>query len=281
MTPKMYEKLRFMGLALAGGKSNKTHLAVLDYFPSEKKLFLTHLFRDIGEQEGLSGDTVLVDLIQGNAEQLHSIAVDAPLIAPVCIRCKTPCTSVETCKKPEILWMWDHHKKQHGKKRPNKIFTPYTERCVEQFLTDGLEQPFQFDHALGANRAPMWARMVFLSHQLKGIQLIETLPRLTTWRVGRGLKISKNTLLNYKNSIGGVVHRQAILDKFIDSEWLFIYSQDAKQMVKDAHVFESVLSGFTAFLQYKKLCENPPKGFPKDEAWVSFPKIDFADHLSL
>jgi hypothetical protein len=281
MSLKIYDKHRFMGLALGGGKSNKTHLAVVDYFPSEKKIFLTHLFRDIGEQDGQSADTVLVELIKENREHLHSIAVDAPLVAPVCIRSKTPCAPVETCKKPEIQWMWEHHRKQHGKKRPNKIFTPYTERCVELFLSDGLEIPFQFDHALGSNRAPLWARMVFLSHLLKGIPLVEVIPRLNTWRIGRALKISKNTLLNYKNSIGGAAHRQAILDKFIDSEWLFIYSQDAKQMVKDAHVFEAVMTGFTAFLQYKKLCEGPPKGFPKDEAWVSFPKIDFADHLTL
>jgi hypothetical protein len=281
MISKKYDKLRFMGLSLGGGKSSKTHLAVVDYFPSEKKLFLTHLFRDIGEQEGLSGDTVLVDLIKENREQLHSIAVDAPLIAPVCVRCKVPCVGVEQCKKPEILWMWEHHQSQDKHKRPNKIFTPYTERCVEQYLNTSLEQPFQFDHALGSNRAPLWARMVFLSHRLKQSPLIEVFPRLNTWRVGRALKLSKNTLLNYKNSIGGAQHRQHILDKFVDSEWLFIYSQDAKHMVKDAHMFEAVLSGFTAYLHYKKLCENPPKGFPRDEAWVSFPRIDFPESIHL
>jgi hypothetical protein len=132
---------------------------------------------------------------------------------------------------------------------------------------------------LGSNRAPLWARSFFLKKRLKNIQLLEVFPRLTTWRLGRELKISKTPLLFYKNSVEGSEHRQVILEKLLDSEWIFIYSQDVKQMIKDAYVFEAVLSGFTGLLDYKKLCEKPPKNFPSQEGWVTFPKMHFSQHL--
>lgn len=268
-----------MGLSLGGGKTSRTHLAVVDYFPIENKVFLSHLYRDIGEEEGLSSDTVLVNLINQNTENLQSIAIDAPLTTPIAIRNPDACADgVENCKEKEIKWMWEQHKKMNAR-RPNKIFTPYTERCVEQWITHHLEQQFPVDHALGSNRAPLWARAFYLRRRLKKILLLETFPRLTVWRIGRALKISKTPLLFYKNSIEGADYREQILSKFLDAEWLFIYSQDAKHMVKDAHVFEAVLSAYTAFLEYKKLCEAPPKGFPVNDGWISYPKIDFQRSL--
>lgn len=282
MSPaKVFKKFRFMGISLSGGKTARTHLAIVDYFPSEKKVFLSHLFRDLGEMDGQSGDTVLIDLIKHYREDLQSISIDAPLTTPKCIRCRLVCPGAENCKEKEIQWMWQHHEKMDNEKNPNKIFTPYTERCLDQYIATQLEQIFPFDHALGSNRAPLWARTFFLKKRLKNIPLLEVFPKLTTWRVGRELKISKTPLLFYKNSVEGSAHRQTILDKLIDAEWLFIYSQDAKQMVKDVYVFEAVMSGFTGLLEYKKLCEKPPKNFPKNEGWVSFPKIHFSQHLRL
>jgi hypothetical protein len=276
---KVFEKYRFMGISLSGGKTQRTHLAVVDYFPVENKIFLSHLYRDIGEDGGLSADTVLLNLISENKENLQSISIDAPLTDPPSLLVDHKCVGPEDCDHPELKWMWAHHKKQHKNKRPNKIFTPYTERPVEQFLATSLEQTFPLDHALGSNRAPLWARAKFLSRRLKGISLLETYPRISVWRIGRALKISKTPLLYYKNSVEGAHCREQILEKFLDAEWLFIYSQDTKHMVKDAHVFEAVMSAYTAFLAFKNLCEPPPKDFPKGSGWVSFPKPDFPASL--
>lgn len=274
---KTFEKYRFMGLALAGGKTSKTHLAIVDYFPSENKVFLSHLFRDIGEDSKVSSDTVLINLIKENSQSLQSIAMDAPLTSPPCL--EHDCDGVETCKSKEVKWMWEQHRLNQNDRRPNKIFTPYTERPVEQVIAFQLEQQFPLDHALGSNRAPMWARAQHLQKRLKKIKLLETFPRLIVWRIGRALKISKTPLLFYKNSVEGAHYREQILDRFIDAEWLFMYSQDTKHMVKDAHVFEAVLSSYTAYLNFKNLCETPPKGFPIGSGWVAFPQVDF--HRSL
>jgi hypothetical protein len=268
-----------MGISLAGGKTQRTHLAVIDYFPVENKIFLSHLYRDIGEDEGLSADTVLINLINENSERLQSIALDAPLTDPPGLLATHKCERIEDCTHPEVKWMWAQYKKQNKNKRPNKIFTSYTERPVEQVLATGLEQSFPMDHALGSNRAPLWARARYLKSRLKNIPLIETFPRLSVWRIGRALKISKPPLLFYKNSVEGAHYREQILDKFLDAEWLFIYSQDTKQMVKDAHVFEAVMSAYTGFLAHKNLCEGPPKDFPKGSGWIQFPTIDFPQFL--
>lgn len=276
MSTRSFVKSRFMGLSLAGGKTPRTHLAVVDYYAQEKKLFLSHLVRDVGEEDGYSSDTVLLDIIYELNESLKAIAIDAPLSMPKCMRCRLKCPGVEACNEPHILWMWKHHDKRSKTKRPNKIFTPYTERCVEQYISHELEQSFNFEHALGSNKAPLWARAEFLRKRLKRISLLEVFPRLNVWRIGRALKVSKTPLNFYKNSVDGEIYREAFMEKLLASEWMFIYSQDAKQMIKDAFVFEAVLSAFTAFLHHKKLTEPPPKGYPKSEAWLTFPKADFS-----
>lgn len=281
MSSREFKKFRFIGISLSGGKTPRTHVAVVDYFPSEKKVFLSHLFRDLGEMDGLTADTVLVDLIKNYRDDLQTISIDAPLTTPKCIGCRLNCPGAENCKEKEILWMWQHHKVMDDEKNPNKIFTPYTERCVDPYLATQLEQSFPLDHALGSNRAPLWARAQFLKKRLKNYELIEVAPRINTWRIGRELKISKTPLLFYKNSVEGSTHRQTILDKFLASEWLFIYSQDVKHMVKDVYVFESVFSAFTGLLNYKNLCEKPPKNFPTTEGWVAFPKTHFSQHLKI
>lgn len=274
-----FEKYRFMGISLSGGKTPRTHLAIVDYFPSENKIFLSHLFRDLGEMNGSSADTVLIELIKNHRDGLVSVAVDAPLTTPKCLRCRLHCPGAEVCKEKEIQWMWNFHKNKESEKNPNKIFTPYTERCVDSYLSSQLEQTFPVDHALGSNRAPLWARAFFLKKRLKNISLFEVVPRINTWRIGRELKISKTPLLFYKNSVEGAQHRQTFVDKFMDAEWLFVYSQDVKHMVKDVFVFEAVLSAFTGFLNSRSLCEKPPKNFPPQEGWVLFPKTHFSQQL--
>src|SRR5690606_38320692 len=122
-----------------GGKTSRTHLAVVDYFPNENKVFLSHLYRDIGEEDGLSSDTVLINLIEANNENVQNLAIDAPLTTPIGLRKPDSfLQGVEHCKEKEVKWMWEQHKKLSSIKRPHKIFTPYTERCVEQWMTYNL-----------------------------------------------------------------------------------------------------------------------------------------------
>lgn len=279
MKAKKVQLHRFIGISLGGGKTSKTQLAVVDFYPKEKKAFLTHLFRDIGEENGRSADAHLLEIIAAHKQNLVSISIDAPLSDPPAFRCKHNCPGFEKCNNKAIRWMWDMYHKNQKEKRPHKIFTPYTERCVEQYLSFEVDPYFPVDHALGSNRAPLWARANYLKKRLGKMSLLEVFPRLNVWRIGRALKIGKTPLLFYKNAVEGAEHRTTIMNRFMDEEWLFIYNQDAKHMIKDAPLFEAMIAAFTGYLHFKKQCENPPKNFPKDEGWIQFPIENFAQSL--
>jgi hypothetical protein len=51
----------------------------------------------------------------------------------------------------------------------------------------------------------------------------------------------------------------------------FLYQQDVKTMVENAHAFEAFICGLTAYLQFRGQNELRPKDFPKTASWISFP----------
>lgn len=269
---KNFKVLKFVGLTLGGGKGRKTSLCVLEYYVKEKKLFLSELHENIEEKIKISSDSQIIKIIEGHSKSLHTVAIDAPLKPPKCIRCRLPCPGHEDCDEPEIKWMWKWHKKRSPKKRPNKIFTPYTERCVEQYISTEVDAEIFPDHAFGSNRAPLMARALYLKRRIKKAKVIEVLPRLSVWRIGLQMGIRKSRLPYYKHMTKGPAIRQVFLDRWSEEGLSFIYHRDFKLMVKDAFAFESLICAYTAYLQYRGMCESRPKNFPKGEPWISFPK---------
>src|SRR5690242_19818739 len=59
----IFKMAKYVGLELSGAKNQKTALAVLEYFPREKKLFLLHLRDGIGPEANQSGDEVLLRVL--------------------------------------------------------------------------------------------------------------------------------------------------------------------------------------------------------------------------
>ncbi len=263
---------RYVGLHLGGGKSDKTCMAVLEYYPTHKKVFLSRLHSQIGPEKDQSSDAKLHHLLTIEAP-VDLLAIDAPLTWPKCMRCDLPCPGYESCSEPEIKWMWRWHKKRGRSKKPNKIFSPYTQRCVELHLAQEMEKSFFPGDALGANMAPLLARATFLLRRLKSAAL-EVYPPLSLWRMGTALGISKGALTFAKHSAEGEENRLTILKKFVDSGLLFIYEQDLRTMAQHSDAFDSLICGLTAYLNDQDLCEPRPQGFPKSEAWISIPKQD-------
>lgn len=269
---KNFKVIKFAGLTLGGGKGRKTCLAILEYYVKEKKLFLTELHDKIEESEKLSADSKIIQILERHKDDLHSVGIDAPLKMPKCIRCRLMCPGHEKCQEPEIKWMWKLHKKREPKKRPNKIFTPYTERCIEQYVATEIHPELASDHALGSNRAPLAARAMYLKRRMHHVQAIEVMPKVSLWRLGQQMGIHKTRLLKYKTVTDGEEIRQKILDEWTEGDLSFIYHRDFKLMVKDAFAFESFICAYTTFLKSKGLCEKRPKDFPKNESWVAIPK---------
>lgn len=261
---------RFLGLSIAGGKSDKACLAVIEYFPKYKKIFLTKIFDRIKSDENISADLKLHEMIEQVRDKTVSLTLDTPSQVPQCVRCTLKCPGYESCNEPHIEWMWKYFREKTQKKKPKKIFTPYTQRSVEMHMSTELEESFIVPHALGANQAPLLARAAFIKKRLD-IPVLEAFPKATLWRLGLSLQVMKSHLRHHKHSVGGNEARKAILQALSAAHVAFVYDQDVKLMTENNHAFEAFLCALTGFLKFKGLTEVRPKGFPKKEDWIEVP----------
>jgi hypothetical protein len=261
----------FVGLALAGGKSDKTCLASVEYYPKQRKIFLSQLHDRIRSEGDISSDLILVEELNNRDVAPEFVAYNVPLNLPKCMRCKLKCPGYESCSEDEIVWMWDNYRRLELKRAERKIFTPYTERCVEQYLSSSLEEPFHVQHALGANLAPLTARAAYLHKRMK-YPSIEVFPKLSLWRIGRALNIQKSHLRHHKHQEGGQESRMVILKELIRQDVAFIYEQDVRLMVESVNAFDAFICALTAVLKFTGQVERPPKGFPLEDGWIEIPK---------
>ncbi len=261
---------RFIGLSLGGGKSDKACLAVLEYYPKHKKIFLSRLVERIKSDEVHSADFKIREIV-AQYDELDVVAFDVPFRMPFCLVSPACCGNIETCKKAHVQWMWEYTRKLHKKKKPRKLFTPYTQRCVEMYLSTELEEPFVLQHAMGANSAPLLARAAFLKRHFK-TRCVEVFPKLSVWRIGRTLDVMKSHLRFHKHAIGGEESRREILQALSNHNVAFVYDQDVKLMIENNHAFEAFICALTAFLSFKGGTEPRPAGFPASEDWIEFPK---------
>lgn len=263
----------FAGISLAGGKTDKTCLALVEYYPAQKKIFLSRLFEKIRTEGEVSADLQLHRLLATAPGKLESVGFDVPLRLPKCVRCRKLCPGFEACTEPEIEWMWSHYRKINAKRKPKRLFTPYTERCVETYLGTELEEAFHPSHALGANMAPLTARALFVARRLK-LPLYEVFPKLSVWRIGRSLHVARSHLMFHKHAVGGDESRRIFLTRLRENNLAFLYEQDVQAMVENNQAFEAFVTALTGVLNFRGDCEPRPKDFPKSEAWIAIPRAD-------
>jgi hypothetical protein len=262
---------RFVGISLSGGKSDKACVAVLEYFPEHKKVFLSRLYEKIKSEEYISADLKIHEMVLQYHDHIESVAFDVPLTLPKCITCKLKCPGYEVCSEKEMEWLREFYNKVNKKKKPKKMFTPYTQRCAEAYITHSLEEPFDAQHALGSNLAPLTTRAHFIARRLE-VPTIEVFPKLTVWRLGRELKVAKSHLRFHKHAVSGDESRRLFLAELAAHKGVFFYEQDFKIMVENNHAFEAFICAYTGFLKYQGQTESRPSGFPSKEAWVEFPR---------
>lgn len=266
---------RFIGISLGGGKTDKTCLSTIEYYPVQRKIFLSRLFDKIKTEGELSADTQIQRLIH-QTPPVDSVTFDVPLQLPKCLICvhKSKCPGYEDCDEPEILWMWKHYRAQAKVKSPPRLFTPYTERCVEQYLQTELEEPFHLQHALGSNLAPLTARAQYLIRRIE-FPVREAFPKLSLWRIGNALHLPKSQLRFHRHWEAGQSSRQNVLNKMMDKNLAFIYDQDVKLLVDSPQAFDAFICALTGLLSFLGHCEPRPKGFPRAESWIDIPKKIF------
>ncbi len=265
---------RFIGLSLGGGKTDKTCLSVVEYYPLQKKIFLSRLFDKIKTEDDISADWQIHKLITKCPPPLVNVSFDVPLQMPKCVMCELKCPGYEVCREPEITWMWKHYRQVKKDKPKHKLFTPYTERCVEQYLQNQLEEPFHLPHSLGANLAPLTARARFIHRRLK-VPALEVYPKLSLWRIGNILHIGKSNLRFHRHWEAGRGGREVILQRMMDKNVAFIYDQDVRTLIESPQAFDSFICALTGLLSYLGHCEPRPRGFPRRESWIEIPKKVF------
>jgi hypothetical protein len=261
---------RFIGISLSGGRADKACVAVMEFFPEHNKLFLARLFEKIKTEELISADLKIHEIIQQYGGHVDFVAFDSPLTMPVCVTCKLKCPGFENCNEPEMQWLRDQYEVINRKKKPKKIFTPYTQRCAEAYVAHSLGESFEIHHALGSNTAPLAARAQFIQRRLQ-VPTIEVFPKLSIWRIGQEIKVAKSHLRFHRHAVGGEESRKVFLQSLQDKKSVFIYQQDMRAMTDNSHAFEAMICAYTAFLKFEKKTAPRPVGFPKSEAWIEFP----------
>lgn len=262
--------IRFGGVSLGGGKTDRTAVVTVEFYPDHKKLFLRKIVEKIKPSELQTTDQILLDILTDESQEMHSITFDTPTSLPVCLKCDCKAPDYSGCPRAEVKWMWDIFRERSPSKRPNKMFTPYTERAAEIYISHFLEERFYPHHALGANMAPLTARAVYLRSRLTSL-ILETHPKLSMWRIGRHLKLSKSNLRSHRHSGDSDDLRLSFLMALMDRGITFLYQQDLKLLVENWHAFEAFLCALVGFLHYQGQTQVPPGGFPKESAWLSFP----------
>lgn len=256
---------------MSGGKNDKACIAVIEYFPKYHKIFLTKIYDKIVGDLSHSADQKIVEILERYKDSAVTVSVDTPFQMPLCLDCQLKCPGYEQCKEEHVTWMKKQIAKKRKKKKVKKQFTPYTQKSIEFVINEELEENFQLPHALGANLAPLVARCRFLKKR-SDLNWIEVYPKLSVWRIGRSMNISKSDLRFHRHAVTGNEVREKILDELVDHKLAFVYDQDKKVMVQNNHAFESFVCALTGFLKFFDQTEPRPKDFPESETWIDFPK---------
>ncbi len=286
---------RYLGLDLSGAKNAKTTIAVLEYYPKERKIFVLDVHAGIGADENHSSDEVLIQTITDHADEHPDLkmGINVPLTLPPCIHCpRKTCPLPEACTVPDVRWMRTSRspKAAKGKKTTSKrnarikeYFTPYTQRPVELWLKNEVlpklppKIRFEIDETLGGNKAPLTGRMHFLKFHLAKYEKHEVLPKLTIALLMPYLKLSHRTLSDYRQLDEGVHARETILARMSESLDIFIYDRDIKKITQNINAFDAFISAYTVLLYDRNECVAPPRSFPANSGWVRYPKSPMLD----
>ncbi len=260
----------FVGISLSGGMVERTAVAVIEAFPEHDRVFLVKIHTHFKTEGKISSDTKLSELLKSYQSKATHYIFDVPLTLPKCMRCDLVCPGFETCSEPEIVWMRQWAYRKNKKRNPQKMFTPYTQRCLDAFLATELDVSFDIQHALGANVAPLAARARFVTRRL-GMVALECSPKVVVWRVGSTLKIPKSQLKFHKHSVGGEESRKNFLSSLSEKRGIFFYQQDFRLLVEKPHCFDAFICAYAGFLESKGMNEKRPMGYPPSEAWSLVP----------
>lgn len=277
MTGRDGQSKRYAGLELGGSKSARTALTVLEYFPSENKLFLRTLHTQIKGEGDAYSDERLLSLVREAKGAV--LGVNAPLTLSPCLACKLPvCPGFRLCEEPAVRWMREESARLgiHPEKQP----TPYTQRPVDLLVRgryqDRSPVPLPSEESFGSGRAPLAARARYLMRHLDRVSLLEVQPRLALALLAPAYPLSPRELRRYRDVEDGVENRVSILEKLGDEPHaeglprIFLYNSDIYALARDLAAFDSFLCALMAVYSDLGLLEK--SGFEPSWGELAVPK---------
>ncbi len=249
---------RFIGVNLGGGRGKTTAVARLERVGRGVRLVearMRHGHRGGGEDtvgdggDPLLRDEVLVAYLLHHLDDETAVAINAPLTLPPCIRCPLPCPGVPACEVPVVAWMRRHapalltHRGRSDRGKP--AVTPYTQRAADLLLAHAGLQPRE---SLGQGMGPLAARAAYLRHVLSPRlrlheNLIEVHPTATLIRLFGAATVQRLG----RGPTDEVAEQRRKIFAGLGEKLRFEYVWP-EIVVRSPHIFEAVLSAFTAFL---------------------------------
>lgn len=274
-----------LGLELGGGKSARTSLVVLKYFPAEKKVFLQEVHSQLQATREESGDEALLKLLN-TFPAAETLAVHAPLSLAPCITCQLPvCPRFEQCTVPSVAWMREEAKRL--KLTALKAPTPYTQRPVDLYLRGRVQKDLPIDvpleETLGSGLAPLAARMQYLKRHLPQKKFLEVNPKISIAAIAQWFGISQRELRRYRDMEDGAQNRIFLLEaiargsKNIDVPTLFLYNADTVLLAKDLDAFDAFITALMPIYQEAGLLRNYDPDY--EGAWGTVALPALSEHL--
>ncbi len=242
---------KFAGLDLGGGKGKTTALALLELRGGA--VVTTRLSPRTGESPLY--DAALIAVLRGLDDDTI-LCVDAPLVAPACLRCAVPvCPGQAACVDPAVVVMrtmteglGDSETREARRGKPE--VTPYTQRVTEVFLQRRLGFPPR--ETLGQGMGPLTARALHIVRAISdkfqvNRNLIEVSPKATLAGLFRrypGEAGRRHT--HYKKRVDA---RLAMLEKlpgltFAPPVW-------RESCVQSDHAFDAIICAFAGYLRQR------------------------------
>lgn len=267
------KKELYLGLNLGGIKKDKSSLLVLEKYEDHNKVVILNIeskFKD--SKKNFYPDEILKKEILGY-KGIKAVGANFPLFAPPCIGCKKTCPGVKSCMVPEVKWLVKEYTKANklskGSAKDRRIPSPYSERALDYYIANLLEEKFPLEPALGSSRSSFYGRGQFLMRGLKGIKFVETFPKASLWRLGLKYGLRKSVLRNFYRSELTVENRRLFLDK-IEPDF-FIYDEDKEKLIADKGSFESLLNALSLYFYYNEKRESFPAAVLKKGRLAALP----------
>ncbi len=258
---------RWIGLELSGPHSERSAVVVLDEYPQSQRLVLSQVLSGLGANEEKSSDDALIELLRALSSpseggRFEAMATQAPLSLPPFFKSSDDRPREERWLKE--LWA-------RTKPRP-RVFLPYLNRPLDVWMRYFTPERFQIPEAMGANLAPLAARIQALKSELPS-PIFESYPRASFTRIVGGAGFSRYWPKLYSDAEQGLRVRDDFLERLLKIfPQIFAYQGDLETLVVDLPSFHAFMSALSLFLNDKGQCDPKPEHFPSSASWLLLPR---------